>query len=62
MYKVVVIDDNPLVTESIVKSVSWENQDCVLVGTANNGVSGKNLIYEQRPNIIICLLYTSRCV
>lgn len=53
MYKVVVIDDNPLVTESIVKSVSWESLDCVLVGTANNGVLGKKLIYEQRPNIII---------
>lgn len=52
MYKVVIIDDEPIIVEGLSKVVKWEEYGCVLSGSAYNGKEGIALIHEKKPDII----------
>jgi YesN/AraC family two-component response regulator len=53
MYKVVIIDDEPIIVEGISRMISWDQFDCRLVATANDGKEGADVIREYRPHIVI---------
>ncbi len=53
MYKVVIIDDEPIIVKGLEKTIKWEELGCVVVGTAYNGVEGLDLIQTKRPDILI---------
>ncbi len=58
MYKVMIIDDEPIIVEGISKGISWEKWNCQVVATANDGLEGKRLIETYRPDMIfldICM-------
>ena len=52
MYKVVIIDDEPIIVEGLVKSIHWEQFSCKVVGTAYTGEMGLKLITAASPDII----------
>ena len=52
MYRVVLIDDEPLITEGLRKIVSWEKYHCEVVGTGEDAVSGAQLIRSLQPHIL----------
>lgn len=53
MYKVVIIDDEPLIVEGLSKTIAWEKWSCQVTGTACDGKEGMELIREKRPDIVI---------
>ncbi|MBD5504545.1 MAG: response regulator [Lachnospiraceae bacterium] len=53
MYKVAIIDDEPLIVEGLSKTMAWEKWNCQVAGCAYNGREGMDLIREERPDIII---------
>ena len=53
MYKVAIIDDEPLIVEGLSKTMAWEKWNCQVAGCAYNGREGMELIREERPDIII---------
>lgn len=53
MYKVVIIDDEPLIVEGLSKTIAWEKWGCQVTGFAYNGKEGMELIRKERPDIII---------
>lgn len=53
MYKVVIIDDEPIIVEGISRIISWDQFQCRIVATANDGKEGADIIREFRPNIVI---------
>ncbi len=53
MYKVVIIDDEPIIVEGISRTVPWEQYDCRIVGTANDGMEGLEVIRTQKPHILV---------
>lgn len=58
MYKVMIVDDEPIIVEGLARSITWEKWNCEVVATANDGLEGKNLIEEKKPDIIfmdICM-------
>ncbi|MBQ3794254.1 MAG: response regulator [Lachnospiraceae bacterium] len=58
MYKVMIIDDEPIIVEGLSKSIDWEKYNCQVVATAHNGREGKKLIEEIRPDMVfldICM-------
>ena len=58
MYKVVIIDDEPIIVEGLSKSIPWEKWQCEVVGTASSGEEGMELIEKENPNILfsdICM-------
>lgn len=53
MYKVVIVDDEPIIVEGLAKVVDWEKYGCFLAGTAEDGMSGIQVIRRERPDMII---------
>ena len=52
MYKVIIVDDEPIICEGLRVSVKWEEYNCEVVGTAGNGLEGLVLVRELKPDII----------
>lgn len=58
MYKVVIIDDEPIIAEGLSKSIAWDKWQCEVVGTASSGEEGLELIDRAKPDILfsdICM-------
>lgn len=53
MYKVVIIDDEPIIVEGLSKTIDWESLNCEVVGSAEDGLKGLSLIRSVRPDILI---------
>ena len=58
MYKVMLVDDEPIIVEGLSRSIAWEKWNCRIVATAHDGLEGKNLIEKEQPDIVfmdICM-------
>lgn len=53
MYKVVIIDDEPLIVEGLSRSIPWDKWDCRVVGFAYDGKEGMEVIRREKPSIVI---------
>ena len=53
MYKVAIIDDEPLIVEGLSKTMAWDKWNCQVAGCAYDGREGMELIRDKRPDIII---------
>jgi two-component system, response regulator YesN len=53
MYKVVIIDDEPIIVEGISRMIKWDQYKCKIVATAEDGTEGAQIIRKHRPDIII---------
>lgn len=52
MYKVVIIDDEPMIVEGLTRSIKWEKYNCEVVGTGFSGQEGLELFDELKPDIV----------
>ena len=52
MYKVVIVDDEPIIVEGLSRVIKWQQYGCALVGTASSGAEGLELIRKENPDII----------
>lgn len=52
MYKVVIIDDEPIIVEGLSRMIPWVQYGCKIVDTANDGKEGMDVIREKRPHIV----------
>ncbi|MHB8130343.1 MAG: response regulator transcription factor [Mobilitalea sp.] len=53
MYKVVIIDDEPIIVEGITRMISWDQFQCKIVAAANDGIEGAEIIRKYQPHIVI---------
>lgn len=53
MYKVAIIDDEPIIVEGLAKTMPWEKWNMQVIGFAYDGKEGLSLIRRERPDIII---------
>lgn len=52
MYKVVLIDDEPIILEGMTRGMNWDKWKCKVVGTAGSGKEGLELIEREKPHIV----------
>ncbi len=52
MYKVFIVDDEPLILEGLRKIVDWEKYGCIVVGEGNSGKEGLALVQKHEPDIL----------
>lgn len=57
MYKVVIIDDEPIIVEGLSRIVPWHKYDCEVVGSAQDGQEALELIRELEPDIVFSDIY-----
>ena len=51
--KVIIVEDNLITVRSLEKTIDWEGLGCELAGIAYDGESGKDLILNVRPDIVL---------
>jgi len=51
--KVLIVEDEELIRNEILLTTPWENFDCEVVGTAENGIAGSDAIVSLKPDIVI---------
>lgn len=53
MIKVVLVEDEPMILKGLLYRMDWLSCGCVVVGTAENGEEGCQIIAETQPDIVI---------
>lgn len=53
MIKVLLIEDEPAFLQELALAVPWEDWDCMVVGTARDGLEGIEAAYRLRPDIVL---------
>ncbi|WP_053985657.1 response regulator [Niameybacter massiliensis] len=54
MYKVLLVDDEPLVLSGIKFLLDWHKLDCDIQNTARNGKQALEIIEVEKPDIVLC--------
>ncbi len=52
MYKVVIIDDEPIIVEGLTSLIPWEKYHCTVTACAYNGIEGLETIRTEKPDIL----------
>lgn len=53
MYKILLVDDERIITEGMSKVIDWESMGTNLIGTARNGIEAYSIIEQKKPDIVI---------
>ena len=53
MYRILIIDDEPIVKIALRSILPWEEHGFSICGTASNGMEAMSLIEKQQPDVII---------
>lgn len=53
MYRVMIVDDEPLILAGIASLLDWNEYGCEISGKAANGQKALKLMEEQKPDIVI---------
>lgn len=53
MFRVVLVDDEQLILQGLLKVFPWHEFDCGVVGTATDGVEGLRLVQSASPHILL---------
>lgn len=53
MFKVVIVDDEPIIVEGLKRTIKWDKYGCEVVGTASSGQEGIRMVREKNPDILL---------
>ena len=53
MYRVLLVEDEPLILEGLCMATPWARYGCTVAGKAYNAEEAERLIVELRPDIVI---------
>lgn len=53
MYQVLLVDDEPSITASLMKSVNWSAFQCTVAAIASNGAQAFSIVQKQQIDIVI---------
>ena len=53
MYKVLLVDDEDLIRESLIKTIDWQKLNAEVIGEASNGKQALEAIRQNVPDIVI---------
>lgn len=53
MYRVVIIDDEPLIIAGIISMIDWHTMECEIVGKFANGAEAWKYMEQNQPDIVI---------
>ncbi|MFR8549111.1 MAG: response regulator [Lachnospiraceae bacterium] len=57
MYRVVIIDDEPIIVTGLTRMIPWADYGCEVAGAAYDGLEGLSVIRSMRPHIVISDIY-----
>ena len=58
MYRIMIVDDEDIIVNGLVRTMPWAKYDCEVVATAADGLAAQDIIREKKPDI----LFTDICM
>lgn len=53
MFKVLIVDDEPIIRKGLSNVIDWRSVKCEICGEAGDGIEGMEMIREMKPDIVI---------
>ena len=53
MYRVVLVDDEQIILQGLLRVFPWDDYQCKVAGTCTDGMEGLRLIRKERPHIVL---------
>lgn len=53
MYKLLIVDDEKIIRESIAECIDWQHQEIQIVGSCKNGFEALDIILDTAPDIVL---------
>lgn len=53
-YRILLVDDEPLILSGVKFLIDWEKNGCVVIGAARNGQQALEMMEQQHPDIVLC--------
>lgn len=53
MYRIILVDDEPLILAGIASLIRWEDYDCTIIGKSTIPTEARQMILEMKPDIVI---------
>ncbi|MBC7959294.1 MAG: response regulator, partial [Vallitaleaceae bacterium] len=53
MYKILIVDDNPLIRMGLMNMIQWDRFNARLCGEADNGSKAMEMVEKHQPNLVI---------
>lgn len=54
MFRVLLVDDEPIVTRGLKEKIPWAELGCVVVGTAMDGQEALEKVEQETPHLVLC--------
>lgn len=54
LYKVLLVDDDPIMLTGIKRMIDWEKNRCIISGTASSAEEALEKLRALQPNVVIC--------
>lgn len=59
MYKVLIIEENKMLSDSLITLINWEEHGFQILGVVSNGIVGRAIMERQKPDIILLSMSTT---
>ncbi len=53
MYRMLIVDDERVIRETISRQIDWASLDVQIIGTASNGLDAYDMIMDESPDIVM---------
>lgn len=53
MFRVLIVEDEDLIRTGLIYNVDWKRLDCIVVGSASDGLEGVSKIRKLKPDIVL---------
>ncbi|RXZ83745.1 response regulator [Paenibacillaceae bacterium] len=54
MIRALIVDDEPLIVDTLSNAIPWNRHSISLIGSADNGLSALEMVKEHKPDLILC--------
>ena len=53
MYRMLIVDDERIIRETLSRHIDWATLDVQVIGTASNGLEAYDIIMDEYPDIVM---------
>ena len=57
MLKILLVDDEPIITKGLTKLINWEEAGFIIIGTPDNAMEATEIVERDKPDVIITDLH-----
>jgi len=54
MYRILLVDDDPILLSGIKRLINWDENNCLIAGTASDGNEAMKKMTDLQPDIVVC--------